>query len=81
MNTIYRTFLKILFSFSIYIPIVSAGVTLNLLTWEGYAPEAQVLHFEQLMTERYSLPVTLNASYISTESDLNIMTLLKERAA
>jgi len=70
MKTIFRIrFIIFLVLFFIYLPVGHAKVLINLLTWEGYAPTEQVRFFEQLMTKKYSLPVRINVTYVSSESD------------
>ena len=70
IKTNFRTrFIVFFVIYIIFLPVVHATVVINLLTWKGYAPAEQVRDFEQLMTRKYSLPVRVNVTYVSSESD------------
>lgn len=59
-----RSFL--LFTILFFSTSANAAMTLNLLTWEGYAPDAQVAVFTKLIKEKYNEDITLNVTYVSS---------------
>lgn len=48
---------------------VQADVTLNLLTWEGYAPDDQVAEFKRLVQKKYSEKLIFNIKYVSSADE------------
>jgi putative spermidine/putrescine transport system substrate-binding protein len=47
-----------------------ADDTLNLLTWEGYAPDEYVAEFEQFVKEKYGKTVKINRSYLNDTTEI-----------
>jgi spermidine/putrescine transport system substrate-binding protein len=46
-----------------------AGITLNMLTWEGYSPDDQVEKFKALVKEKHNENVHLNITYVSSADE------------
>lgn len=49
---------------------VWAEYTLNLLTWDGYAPDEYVAEFEQSVKKKYGKSVKINRSYVNDTTEL-----------
>ncbi|GAA3925019.1 ABC transporter substrate-binding protein [Litoribacillus peritrichatus] len=53
----------------VFISPAQAGITLNMLTWEGYAPDAQVTEFKAYIAEKYNQDLNFNITYISSADE------------
>lgn len=58
-----------LFLFYLVCLPVEGGVELRLLTWEGYAPAAQVERFKALIKEKYDEDLEFKISYVSSSEE------------
>ena len=44
-------------------------LTLRMLTWQGYAPSAQVDRFRELILKKYGIPLNIEIAYVDSSDD------------
>ena len=54
---------------TLFVGVAQADVTLNLLTWEGYAPDDQVAEFKRLVQKKYNEKLIFNIQYVSSADE------------
>lgn len=53
-------------------PLAVAQKTINLLTWEGYAPDAYIAEFEKNVKEKYGTTVKIKRTYVNDTTEIFI---------